>query len=408
MLDTWNSKSAEKLNTHFRVTSSEQKQVGTEQKKVELSDRPKVEARTERNAVQDQLPAWSKALGFSDRLVKAQKESTLQRWARKGPGFSTPFEAQVLGGAFGATAALIGGILWLIGKFAVDPQAVAVGTYALIGGFSVALAGFADHAVHLLCKAVAPLQRKNWLWGAKVTPEISEKELAPILTQFDRAGPEEQAFLGMLLEKWYENLTQVAPYGRSGGKAASTGELQGPAGVALRTRIKAAKTLPEGIRKSAERPFALYDAIFDLSGGGKVRIRDADLPQIRSAFEALDVPERQAIAPMLSGLLFASNKAKFAIENEALVYLTRVLAESNGGKAARIEAHHFVFGSDNKARCLDRSDLNKLRELLSKMSSEEAGDCRAEIRNAYFDRGRSVVKLDPNVTIDLWEMVGKG
>ena len=406
MLKTFENTGNEKHAIRLTLSSTDP---STEKKTTELSDQPKVRVALEHSTVQDQLPAWSKALGFSDQFVKAQRESTLQRWARRGPGFSIPAETEFAAGTVGVFATVIGAIVLTVGKLAPDApaQAAAVGAYTLMGSAAVGFGGFADHAIRLFCKAVAPLQRKNWLWGAKVTPEISEKELAPVLAQFDRASPEERAFLGMFLERWYEHLIQDADSRGGRRSRKEKGKLQGPAGHALRKRIKAFRSLPQEIRDKTERPFALYDAIFDLSGKGKLSIRDADLPQIRSAFEALEFEERQAIAPMLSGMLFESNKAKYPMEGKVLAYLSQALAESDGGRAAQIEVHHLIFGEGNKPRRLGPSEMNKMRELLNTMSPEEAQGCRTKIRETYFNQGRSTVELDSVTTIDLWEMVSE-
>ena len=388
------------------------------EKKATVSDRPQRKDVTEPNAVQEQLPAWSKALGFSDQFVQAQRESTLQRWAREGPGYEVPEPALMSTSMFGGGAAFLGAILILAGKYGTDApvDAVAIGTTIFIGGASTILGGLSNHVAGFFCKLLAPLQRKSWWGGAKVTSEVSEKELAPLLAQFDQAGPQEQAFLGMLLEKWHDYFVQ----GRESReeerynakrKAFSLrkarGELQGPAGQALRARMKVFRALPEEIRQGAERPFALYEAIFDLDGGGQLSIRNKDLPRIRSAVEALEPTELQAIAPVLSGMLFESNKAKFPMEREVLAYLTQVLAENDGGRAAQIEVHHFIFDEDNKARRLGSSEVGKLRELLDKMNPAEARACRAKIREAYFKQGRSIVKLNQGATIDLWELVSE-
>ena len=288
----------------------------------------------ERSVVDDLLPAWGKALGFSDCFAKAQRESTLQRWARKGSNFSisTPHASNGLVAGFFGTIIGVGALL-------PNSNLSFVGPWVLPGSLLVGAASvvqlFVDGGLpKILGKVLAPIE-KLWRRGSSATSEVSSKELHPLLLEFDEAPPEEKAFLGALLEKWYARLTP-GKAGQEAGGSASHIKLLAPAHVALKRRIAEAQALPEEMRGPAKRTFAVYEAIFAL-GGPKSFISDRQLPAIRVAVEQLKVGERQAVFPMLGRMLFDRDQSKFPMGDEVRAYLVELLLPGDEGWGAQIE-----------------------------------------------------------------------
>ena len=364
------------------------------------SDAPKlVVASKERSIVEEQLPAWGKALGFSDCFVKAQRESTLQAWARNDAESKVP-EGLLAAGTIGGFMGTVVGLLALIPSSGLPASWILSGSL-LVGAFS-AVEGFVDGGFKkVLGKVLRPIERL-WRRGSSGLAEISKEELSPLLQQFDQAPPEEKAFLGALLERWYARLARS-----SGGAEQDSSEprveLLASAGLALKQRIAEAQALPQEMRSSARSAFALYEAIFELNGahGG---IEDRQLPAIRDALEELEPKERQAIFPMLSTMLFDQEKAKISMGAEVLSYLADVLACNDKSRAASIEVHHLMFDAKEKIRALKQEDLGKLRGLLAKMSPDQASACRALLHQSYFEGGRSKVKMDTMTAVDLLEI----
>ena len=286
----------------------------------------------------------------------------------------------ILGGMFGTACAIHGAVI----------GAAILGSIGLFGGV-----GMLGYPVRLLMEKgagwLAKLEKKGWWRGAKATEEISRVELKPLLKQFDRAQPAEQALIGLVLEQCYKNLKRGS-------------NLLAPASLALKQRIQQAAALPKDVQEAAQRMFALYSALFDLQDS-EACISKGRLKDIQKAYEALEPEEQQAIVPVLNAALFHKGRTKIPMDTQVHEYLAGILSGSASEGILERKINHLIYTPKGRVRKLNAAAVEKLSTLLESMSPEKAQSWRDILRSSYFDHERVKFGIAPETTDRLWELV---